>query len=456
MEEKPKCIVFEAWDTFSPLFWNEEDEGIGDTDSFFLGDEEYSVFPIKGLKEWFGKADEYDPHTDVTQFTTKGMEEWINQGYEFATQILEIIPEDIDLYYGFRHQFGDGRWRYCRAYIRKHNPPFNPEQELEPIEIKIHKNNNEKVAVEPLDKRKELLEEVEKSVLLQCRGRNVSKLELRQIILRELEKRQMFQKEKEWKIISRQVNTFLQKFEREYNVKVLLAVESGSRAWGFESKNSDWDIRFIYVYKQEWYLSIEDKNDVIEHTYGDFDFAGWELRKALALFKRSNTSFFEWLHSPGIYFVDEEFIGRIRDIEKDFFNPIGAMYHYNRMYNKHNERYLQKIDCSMKRFLYYLRGILACKWIEKNQSIPPVLFEELVEATVEEKEIKAKIGELIRLKKDGKEHDLKVVDNELMEYARNWADYYNERVDSFRPERNNVSSEALDSIMYDMVLKYSK
>lgn len=303
---------------------------------------------------------------------------------------------------------------------------------------------------------KRLLEEVERSVLLQCKDKKVSRLELRQMLRMEIERRQMTQMEEEWNEISRQVNTFLQKFEREYNVKVLLAVESGSRAWGFESKNSDWDIRFIYVHKLEWYLSIEEKNDVIEQTYGDFDFAGWELRKALALFKRSNTSFFEWLHSPRIYFADEEFFERIRDAEEDFFNPKGAMYHYNRIYNKHNERYLQKSECSMKRFLYYLRGILACKWIEGNTSIPPVLFESLIEETVEEEAIKAKIYKLIRLKKDGKEHDLKVVDNELMEYAHKWADYYNDLVDIFRPKQNNGPSEILDSIMHDMVLKYSK
>ena len=79
------------------------------------------------------------------------------------------------------------------------------------------------------------------------------------------------------------------------------------------------------------------------------------------------------------YCVDEEFEQRIRAVEKDFFNPIRVMYHYNHIYIKHDERYLQKQGYPMKRFLYYLRGILACKWIESNKSLPPVAFKELLD-----------------------------------------------------------------------------
>ena len=245
---------------------------------------------------------------------------------------------------------------------------------------------------------------------------------------------------------------YLQSIEQEYSVKMLLAVEAGSRAWGFESKNSDWDVRFIYVHKPEWYFKVDGQRDVIERMDGDLDVVGWELRKALSLLKRSNPSLFEWINSPIVYYADTAFAKRIQEVANDFFNPVVLMYHYFSIYKKHNERYLQKDECSMKRFLYYLRGILACKWIEANKTIPPVLFSKLVMATVDDKEIRAKIDELIRLKKSGKEHDIKVVDNTLMQYARHWADYFTERVETFRPERNDASSEVLDSILYDMVM----
>lgn len=241
--------------------------------------------------------------------------------------------------------------------------------------------------------------------------------------------------------------------EQKNNVKILLAVESGSRAWGFESKNSDWDVRFIYVHKPQWYFTVEPQRDVIEIMDGDLDLVGWELRKALALLKRNNPSLLEWINSPIVYYADKEFVSHIRSVAAQFFNPIASMYHYNRMYTKHDEHYLQREGCSMKRFLYYLRGILACKWIEANETLPPVEFEKLVEATatVDDVRMKANIAVLVQLKKNGKEYDIQVVSNDLMDYARSLADYYNERVGDDHPIMNEFPADILNDFLYDMV-----
>ena len=77
----------------------------------------------------------------------------------------------------------------------------------------------------------------------------------------------------------------LSDIEAKYDVKILLAVESGSRAWGFESKDSDYDVRFIYVHRKDWYLSLIEGRDVIEELDPDgvLDLAGWDLKKALLL-----------------------------------------------------------------------------------------------------------------------------------------------------------------------------
>ena len=88
------------YDIFS-LFWNEEGVAIGDYDSFFIGDEEYSTSSIIGFKEWFLQVDKYDPYTDIAQFMTEGMEEWVNLEYEFAKQIRSMIPKEVGLYYKF-------------------------------------------------------------------------------------------------------------------------------------------------------------------------------------------------------------------------------------------------------------------------------------------------------------------------------------------------------------------
>jgi len=101
MEEASESIVIGPDTTFSPLFWNEEGVAIGDYDSFFIGDEEYSTSSIIGFKEWFLQVDKYDPYTDIAQFMTEGMEEWINLEYEFAKQIRSMIPKEVGLYYKF-------------------------------------------------------------------------------------------------------------------------------------------------------------------------------------------------------------------------------------------------------------------------------------------------------------------------------------------------------------------
>lgn len=243
----------------------------------------------------------------------------------------------------------------------------------------------------------------------------------------------------------------LRKIEEENDVKILLAVESGSRAWGFESKDSDWDVRFIYVHHPEWYFKVNKQPDVIERMYNDeVDMVGWELRKALSLLKKSNTSMLEWLNSPKIYMIDADFAERIRQIESKYFNPTRAMYHYNHIYNKHNERYLQHEDCNMKRFLYYLRGVLACRWIEQRKTLPPVAFEELVDAMVEDASIREAIRSLIEIKKSGTECSIAVVDQGLMAYARRLADDYNKIVNEFRPLIERPTDDALDTILFDM------
>ena len=119
MERRPKYIVMNTRDTFSTLFWDDNGCGIGEYGVLDIGDDEISLSEVSGLKEWFRQADKYDPFTVVCQFTNEGMKEWINQGYEYAKQIRKIIPEDIDLYYGFLHQFDDNEWCYCKAYIHQ-------------------------------------------------------------------------------------------------------------------------------------------------------------------------------------------------------------------------------------------------------------------------------------------------------------------------------------------------
>lgn len=250
------------------------------------------------------------------------------------------------------------------------------------------------------------------------------------------------------------ISNHLQEIEEQYHVKILLAVESGSRAGGFASKDSDWDVRFIYVHEPKWYYQIEEQKDTIEIMFPDeVDASGWDLKKALRLFKRSNPSFFEWIHSPIIYEIDETFITEIKKMEDEYFDADKAMFHYNHIYKKHNDRYITENGLPLKRFLYYLRGILVCKWLTDNGTIPPVRFSELVDATIEDENIKKKIEHLLEQKKQSKEHNLEPVDEELFAWAEKWAEYYNQKVEKLRPEKKISSDEQLNKLMFDTVLR---
>lgn len=258
-------------------------------------------------------------------------------------------------------------------------------------------------------------------------------------------------------IINEVIPNMLERMERKQEVKILLAVESGSRAWGFPSQNSDWDVRFIYRHRPEWYFQIGESADHIEFMDKDtdLDMVGWDIKKALTLLHKSNPSLLEWINSPIVYRQDNAFINAIRTAAPRHFNPIGTMYHYERICIKHDKRYLRHHDSDMKRFLYFLRGGLACRWIEQQQTMPAVDFEELVEATIDDHALKQMVAELITLKRQGAEHDMTVVNARFMEFAQRLADHYEQTIGSFRPEWHKAGDTTdLDDIFYSTVMQF--
>lgn len=242
----------------------------------------------------------------------------------------------------------------------------------------------------------------------------------------------------------------LRRIEREYDVKILLAVESGSRAWGFASPDSDFDVRFIYVHKPEWYFSIGKQPDTIEYMSDDrlLDFSGWELRKTLQLLSKTNPNLSDWLLTDQIYLCDNEFLQKIREVQAKFYNPIHAMYHFFNIAKRHDEGYLRRNGCTLKKFLYFFRGLLACEYIEKYQQHPPVDFCGLVDSTVTDTNLKAAIHSLLALKIKSKESDANVVDKALQDYAYNLFNERERKLADFRPVLNEGTLSELDAILY--------
>lgn len=163
----------------------------------------------------------------------------------------------------------------------------------------------------------------------------------------------------------------LTKIEVENGVRILYACESGSHAWGFPSIDNDYDVRFIYVHPTEWYLSIIDKRDVIEKADGLLDLSGWELRKALRLFRKSNPALLEWLQSPVTYREATTIPAIMKEMMGSTFSSRSSLYHYLNMAKGNLREYLQGEFVNSKKYFYVLRPILACMWIEEYRTIPP-------------------------------------------------------------------------------------
>lgn len=178
----------------------------------------------------------------------------------------------------------------------------------------------------------------------------------------------------------KRIDESLNGIELKENVRVLYAVESGSRAWGFPSTDSDWDVRFVYVRPMDWYLSIRNQREVMEFPIDNgLDASGWDIRKALQLFDRSNPQLLEWLRSPIVYREAFSTASRLRAASHDFFSPFSCMNHYLKMAETNYREDLQRDRVWLKRYFYVLRPVLACCWIEQHDAMPPVEFSRLVE-----------------------------------------------------------------------------
>ena len=193
--------------------------------------------------------------------------------------------------------------------------------------------------------------------------------------------------------------------ELEHGVRIVYACESGSRAWGFASPDSDYDVRFLYVRPQQWYLSfdVEKRRDVIEYPIVDeIDCGGWDLKKALYLFTRTNGALFEWLNSPVTYIEKGEAARQLRSFAPEVFNPIALCYHYSHMAKSNAREYLFRDKVRLKKYFYVMRPLFAIRYIEAGLGIPPVQFQVLVDAVAPDN-LKPGIARLLEEKSRTKE-----------------------------------------------------
>lgn len=203
-----------------------------------------------------------------------------------------------------------------------------------------------------------------------------------------------------------QIQKELLRIEQEDGVTVLWACESGSRAWGFASQDSDYDVRFIYLRRTEEYLRASPLRDVIEEPISDdLDISGWDLPKALGLFRKSNPPLLEWLQSSIVYSQKKPFHRLMSDLMPQYFSPIGCMYHYMSMADRNRRTYLTKNVIRLKRYFYMLRPVLACMWIDQGFGIAPISFHTLLDRLIPSGDLRKAIDRLLADKESGVELD---------------------------------------------------
>lgn len=171
----------------------------------------------------------------------------------------------------------------------------------------------------------------------------------------------------------------LDEIEQIYGVKIVYAAEAGSRAWGFASQDSDWDVRFIYTRPPSWYLCVRERRDVIEPPVdGLLDINGWDLKKALFHLGKSNPPLVEWLKSPIVY-KSSNIAEKMAKMAVHHFNPRSSIYHYLHMAIGNYRTYLKNDLVPLKKYLYVVRPIACCLYIENNHKMPPVNFMETMD-----------------------------------------------------------------------------
>ena len=186
------------------------------------------------------------------------------------------------------------------------------------------------------------------------------------------------------------------------NIEVLWACESGSRAWGFASADSDFDVRFIYRRKPPYYMKLNPGRDVIELPVDDtWDVSGWDLDKTLKLLERANPTLYEWMNSPIVY-IETDFRKRLQPLMRECFSEKRMLYHYVNTAKSNMKHHLASDHVVPKKYFYVLRPVLACRWIMKYHKAPPVLFETLLNEVLPEG-LTVTVSKLLTLKISGPE-----------------------------------------------------
>lgn len=222
---------------------------------------------------------------------------------------------------------------------------------------------------------------------------------------------------KKGQIMKEKIKNKLKQIEKDNDIKILFAIENGSRSWQMASKDSDYDVRFVFFRKPESYISLNTQNDVINIAYDEnlnvcdvqgslIDVSGFDIFKYLKLLLSSNPTTLEWLNSSIVYYGNNGL--PLREYMNNNFNQERLFKHYFSLFRKNYHEFIQMgKKVTYKKYLYSMRGLLNAIYVYEFDKIPPLSLKDTVQQLkniVPEKVYKT-IQNVIEIKSQGLERD---------------------------------------------------
>ena len=236
------------------------------------------------------------------------------------------------------------------------------------------------------------------------------------------------------------IKNYLSELEKEKNIKILLACETGSRAWGFPSQDSNFDVRIIYQHDKDWYLTLNERKDSIKHMYDnhEIDITGWDLRKCLHILIKSSPTLLEHTQSHLIYQADVDFMNDFNLLANTAYSPITTVFHHFSMAKNILEDVRDKHEYKLKSFFYVLRSSIACLWITQNKKMPPIDFRKMLSGVKIKEPLNKRIYELIDLKSTKNEDYIHSGEKELIEFFQQQIAYISKNFKLFTHSKANI------------------
>ncbi len=248
--------------------------------------------------------------------------------------------------------------------------------------------------------------------------------------------------------IEKDIQEHLTEIEQKHDVTIIAAIESGSRAWGFPSPDSDYDVRFIYAHTKDWYIQLSPERDVIEVPINPvLDISGWDVRKAMNLANSGNAVVQEWLTSPIIYRHHDVLLPKLRELASSIFNAKAIYHHYFSMANGMLED-VRGEQVKLKRFFYFARATLSASWVLEKQTMPPIEFHKLLGGLTLNAQVIAAFNELIAAKSKLGEAEVILVDPVCLEYVvQVFEGFSDSDIDGLEPKQLSLVSHDLRQLL---------